>query len=412
MNKAPRYFIWDYILAMSVFAACTGPIISKLTMYFGFSLALSNFINAFATILPMFQLAGSLAYGMSTSPVHFLRHTNGIWRLYFPLVFFSVLLPGEEGKWMMVISYMLTVGILQFSNSAQVSWMSSCVDSQVGPDYYSKRETWYMVVFTAFFCIVSLAIDYAEKNQMLEKAFIGAGIFASIMMAISLCVLMRIPAPPTNPRKMPNWKGLLEPLMHKDFKRVILSNVAWNVSINFLFCFSVVYQVQVLKLSFFSIMLWTTIANTIRTLCIPAAGKLGEKIGWPRLKALCCVLMAVSGLVWAMTSRENSAYLYPVAMILCTLPYSGLSVGFMKTQIAASPEDSRSIYIAVLACMSGLAALIGSVVSSSALHYLENLPTPHPEYIFYVGIVVTLLAAVTFAIVRNPEERSTADDVQ
>ena len=401
MNKAPRYFIWDYILAISTFMVCTGPIISKLTMYFGFSLALSNLINGFTIFLPIVQMAGSIAYGMAASPVHFLRHTNGIWRLYFPLVFLSVLLPPEEGKWMMVISYMLAVGILQFALSPQTSWMSSCVDGQAPANYYARRETSYMMSFTVLFCVFSLVIDYAEKQGKLQNAFVLTGIFVSVMMLLSLSVMLRIPKPPTKPRRTPDLKALLEPFYYKEFKKVIASNVAWNFSVNFSFCFAMLYQVQVLKLSFFTIMLWTTAANLVRTAGTVAAGKMAERMGWPRVDGLSCVIMAVACLIWALTNPQNARYLYPAGIILCTLPYSGLAVGFMKTQLVHSPEDNRSIYVAVLAFMGGVAALAGSLISSSLLHFLEKLSTPRPEYIFYIGIAVSLLAAA--ACVRVPD---------
>ena len=92
MEKTPRDFIFDNLLSMSAYWACTGAIIASLTAYYGFSLALSNVVTGLSGTLPILQLAGGLAYERTTRPLRFLRLCNGTWRVLLPLVFFSVLL--------------------------------------------------------------------------------------------------------------------------------------------------------------------------------------------------------------------------------------------------------------------------------------------------------------------------------
>lgn len=62
MEKTPRDFIFDNLLSMSAYWACTGAIIASLTAYYGFSLALSNVVTGLSGTLPILQLAGGLAY--------------------------------------------------------------------------------------------------------------------------------------------------------------------------------------------------------------------------------------------------------------------------------------------------------------------------------------------------------------
>ena len=97
MEKTPRDFIFDNLLSMSAYWACTGAIIASLTAYYGFSLALSNVVTGLSGTLPILQLAGGLAYERTTRPLRFLRLCNGTWRVLLPLVFFSVLLPRTAG---------------------------------------------------------------------------------------------------------------------------------------------------------------------------------------------------------------------------------------------------------------------------------------------------------------------------
>ena len=87
MEKTPRDFIFDNLLSMSAYWACTGAIIASLTAYYGFSLALSNVVTGLSGTLPILQLAGGLAYERTTRPLRFLRLCNGTWRVLLPLVF-------------------------------------------------------------------------------------------------------------------------------------------------------------------------------------------------------------------------------------------------------------------------------------------------------------------------------------
>ena len=118
MEKTPRDFIFDNLLSMSAYWACTGAIIASLTAYYGFSLALSNVVTGLSGTLPILQLAGGLAYERTTRPLRFLRLCNGTWRVLLPLVFFSVLLPRTAGAPLMVV---LCVGHRHLSICMSVS---------------------------------------------------------------------------------------------------------------------------------------------------------------------------------------------------------------------------------------------------------------------------------------------------
>ena len=403
LKKTPGYFIWDNILAMSAYWACSGTIISSLSEYFGLSLALSNLIIGFTTILPIVQLAGGMAYGHAKNPLTFLRLSGGVWRLFLPAVFFSVLLPKSIGSIVMIISYMLAVGIYQYSASPQISWMSSCVDHQVSQSYYAHREMLFMAAYTVLFCVVSLTIDRTQKSNSLKEGFIGIGIVITILMVASLIVLFKIPAPPTDPKKAPALQELMEPFHDPVFRRVIICNMIWNVSYSFIGSFSSVYQVQVLKLSFVLIMIWVTVSNIARTLFTPLMACLAKRIGWRNVTAFCAFIMAVASVIWAANTRENMSIMYPVAIIMSTIPYAGINVGFLNMQIMTSPEESRSVYVSVLALLNGVGALVGSLICSFLLHKLEAVSPSAPRLIFYAGTFCTLAAMA--AILRVSDKK-------
>ena len=215
MEKTPRDFIFDNLLSMSAYWACTGAIIASLTAYYGFSLALSNVVTGLSGTLPILQLAGGLAYERTTRPLRFLRLCNGTWRVLLPLVFFSVLLPRTAGAPLMVVCYVLAIGIYQFACPSQTDWLVSSVEGRVRGDYYSVREMFFMLTYTGVFCAVSLIIDRAARHGAQQTGFLAVGVLETMLLAASLTVLLRLPAPerPEKEEPAPAVAALLEPLL-------------------------------------------------------------------------------------------------------------------------------------------------------------------------------------------------------
>lgn len=277
MEKTPRDFIFDNLLSMSAYWACTGAIIASLTAYYGFSLALSNVVTGLSGTLPILQLAGGLAYERTTRPLRFLRLCNGTWRVLLPLVFFSVLLPRTAGAPLMVVCYVLAIGIYQFACPSQTDWLVSSVEGRVRGDYYSVREMFFMLTYTGVFCAVSLIIDRAARHGAQQTGFLAVGVLETMLLAASLTVLLRLPAPerPEKEEPAPAAAALLEPLRNRRFRRVMLTNMVWSLSGMFIGGFAAVYQIQVLELTFFEIMVWVTAGNLCRVAVHSADGTSG-----------------------------------------------------------------------------------------------------------------------------------------
>lgn len=399
MEKTPRDFIFDNLLSMSAYWACTGAIIASLTAYYGFSLALSNVVTGLSGTLPILQLAGGLAYERTTRPLRFLRLCNGTWRVLLPLVFFSVLLPRTAGAPLMVVCYVLAIGIYQFACPSQTDWLVSSVEGRVRGDYYSVREMFFMLTYTGVFCAVSLIIDRAARHGAQQTGFLAVGVLETMLLAASLIVLLRLPAPerPEKEEPAPAVAALLEPLRNRRFRRVMLTNMVWSLSGMFIGGFAAVYQIQVLELTFFEIMVWVTAGNLCRSLCTPLMARLAARFGWKNVTALTIAMMACVAALWAAATRQNAAYLFPVLSILGAVPYAGMGVGFLKMQVATSPSATRSMYFSVNSLFNGASALLGSVLCSALIGVLEAYPPHALRCIFFVGLAGALAAAVMAA---------------
>ena len=273
----------------------------------------------------------------------------------------------------MVVCYVLAIGIFQFACPSQTDWLVSSVEGRVRGDYYSVREMFFMLTYTGVFCAVSLIIDRAARHGAQQTGFLAVGVLETMLLAASLTVLLRLPAPerPEKEEPAPAAAALLEPLRNRRFRRVMLTNMVWSLSGMFIGGFAAVYQIQVLELTFFEIMVWVTAGNLCRSLCTPLMARLAARIGWKNVTALTIAMMACVAALWAAATRQNAAYLFPVLSILGAVPYAGMGVGFLKMQVATSPSATRSAGLGAVLCAHRRAG--GLPAPRTALHLFCGL---------------------------------------
>lgn len=408
MNTAARGFLWDNLLCMSVYWSGAGTVIASLADYYALPLALTNLITGLTSTLLVVQLWGGLRYARACRKGTFLGISNSLWRILLPLVFFTVLLPPEVGRVAAICIFSLAVAIFQFGYPAQTEWMVGCVEGKVRASYYSTREMCFMLANSGVFCLVSLLLDKAQRDGERGRAFLAIGVLFTLIMAASLVVLSQLPYPPDSPGKPPKKLPIFRiAFSNGPFRAVVLTNTLWSFACIFIGNFATVYQVGVLHIRFFQIMLWTTVANIIRALLTPVMSKLAGRYTWRRVVGACMLLYALVALMWSCIIPETAPFLYPVACILNAIPFAAIGVGFLELQVDTAPPEHRSICFSVFYALSGVGALAGTVVCSALVQGLEQSAlsshTLGLRGIFLLGALCVGLSVVLIMRVTVPD---------
>lgn len=231
------------------------------------------------------------------------------------------------------------------------------------------------------------------------------GVVFAVLLAASLVVLFRLPAPAVQPQKSPALSALLLPLRDKGFRPLVWAAVAWNFCVMFVTGFSPVYQVQVLEVSFFQIMVCITLANTLRIFFTSLMGRLAGRLGWKRVNILCTAIVVVTAILWGFTTKENYLWRYPLLVVLEGVALSGLGVGYLEMHIAASPEEHRSVYVGLINLAGGASSLVGALACSGLIGVLELRSPEAIRSVFFGGAALGLVCI--FLLHRVPyHERS------
>ncbi|MEG0896298.1 MAG: MFS transporter [Ruthenibacterium sp.] len=406
MQKNARNFIWDCCFCMSAYWVCSGTVIASLTSYYDLPLALSNVLTGLTSTLLVLQLLGGYLYTRTRARFLFLRVINLLWRLFLPLVFFSVLLPKTIGAPVMIFTYFCGIAIYQFASPSQTDWLVGTVEGRVKRNYYAIREMFFMLAHTAVFCTASMLINHANLTQTYKTGFFTIACVITVLFGASIVTLFKLPAPENAPAApLPLRKSFIEPFRNKPFCGVLFTNMLWSFSSMFVGNFAAIYQIRILNLSFTQIMIWATVGNLIRAFFTPVLAKLSAVISWKRTVALCLVMLASVALGWMVVTPENITILFPILSILGAVPFAGLGVGFLELQVNTAPSASRSLYFSVTASMNGLASFIGSLVCSALIEAIVQMAPATVNStlrsIFCVGLVGALLSAVLALRIRS-----------
>lgn len=406
-EKIPGYFTADYSFSQLASALAVGTIIPKLTAYYDLPLALSNLIVGIPTSLGFMQIFGGYYYNQSKDKLKFIRTTASIWRLIIPFVFFSVLLPNALGAVCFVACFLIMWIFQHLGGSGYNSYLVSSTTGLIKTNYYSMRDMMFIPCYTVMLLVAGLLIDNTESSGNLKLGFIVFGVAMLIFSLLSMPYLFKFLPKIENKNEAPKisfLKSITLPLKDKPYRYVLAFHVCWNFFSVFWGNFGSIYQVRILELNYMFITICMTAASVLRIVCIPLFAKFADRFSWKVATIVSYGIMFCHLIVWTFVTKENAYILYPIVVVLGTIPWAALGIGMFKFQIANTKEETRSTYFSVNSTLCGLTAAFAGICSSATLAVLENSFENPPYYIIFIIGAAGLVFTSTFIFKAHYEE--------
>lgn len=405
MNKDPApLFLTEHILSMTAYWVCTGPVLAKLTEYLALPLGVSNMITQLTSTLLMLQLVGGACYGRTKNRRRYLIASNLAWRGCLALTCFTVLLPQGIGGMAMVVLFLCAQVVFQLCSPAQTAWEINAVDGHVGASFYTRRETWFMGVYTLFMCGAELLVALADTNAKLQRSFVWIGSIIAVLLLAATRLLPLLPNPEPAESAMP-LRALAGPLRSRAFRSVVVSGTLWSLANVFVGSLSNLYAVRILKMDFFAVMLWSTLGNLLRAIFTPPAARMAGWIGWRKTLTAYIMLALVLALGWWRITPSTADFLYPVLTLLGSIPVGGLTLGLFRLQVEHSPAATRSVYFSANSAVNGTVCLVGASICSALIDAIDHGYLSFGiNSLFLVG--AALMAATILSVWRLPQSKS------
>ena len=381
--RLKKYYYAEYQFSQSAYGILSD-LMATLTGHFGFSVSASNLLMSVGNFTIPLQIFGTARYLLTRNRGRFLRLSISLWRILLPLIFFCVRLPGSVGAAAMAIFYTATVACYQFSVSPYTEWVITTVGERVSENFYMVRSTIWLITYTVASLFVGIYVDRMREMGRLGDGIGAVGCIMAVLIAASLICFLRCPVDAEHrgtSEKLTEIFGMA--LKNRAFLRVMCIYAAATLSAAFFNGFATLYRVRVLDVGLFELTLWSTVGYVLRVLISPWITAAARRIGWARILGLTYVLMAATSACFALASADG--ILLPVLSVLIVMPHTVYEVGYLKLEIAATPQENRSVYFTVKALSGCVVSVLASLICTALIGVLEARSPELLRYLFFIG---------------------------
>jgi MFS family permease len=380
--------------------------------------------------------AGELAFGLISAlpvlasllqlPVSFLAQKSGRYKLIFMIggviqrvswlvvAFIPYMLPvGDSRLWMLIVLVTLAAMGGSFVANTHMSLMGSVVPIDIRGRYITTRQR----VCTAFSLVIGLGIafvlDYMPGFMGYTVVFSAGGIFglADILMYSGY----KFPIP-KNPAGSEFLKGVKACFTSAKIRNLLIFWVSWSLVVNISAPFFAKYAIDILSLSYISIILLGQVtANILSLLVVSRWGVFLDRYGGVPLMMISGVCSTLSISVWLFAVPGSVLPLF-LFHFFGGIFWCANEACMVNMQFSHTPDKGRAVALAVYAVLTSIAIAAAFIIGGALLEFFSPImekagrvfmgtPFDHYKLTFCISLVLRMLVlAILLPRVWNEKE--------
>ncbi len=418
-NKALNYSIIDGALS-AVMGSLAGGV-----FLMGFALKVLNANTqqiGILAALPMFanlvQIIGSIIIektGKKKVLCFLSILLNRVLWVLIILLPFAIFAPlGDWRIWVLVGVIAVSSVFGSLAGVAWTAWMSDLVPENVRGTYFGKRNMIASACGMVFILLGGKLIT-AWENRFGEDnpyGFIVLFILGLAAGLVSIVFLSRVPEA-EGPAKAESGKFdfsvFFKPLKDRNFLMLILFVSAWMFSIQLAGPFYGVFMIENLKINFTNITIFGTFATFATLFMMKIWGPISDKMGNKPVIIVSSWFLAAVPFIWILAVPGK--YYVPVltAHVISGAFMAGSALSQFNILIKLSPQEGRSVYLALFAAITGLVGAVAPIVGGSLSNALQgvnytlgNYNISNLQVIFVISAVLQVVILFLILKVREP----------
>jgi HEAT repeat protein/MFS family permease len=285
----------------------------------------------------------------------------------------------KPGALTMLLVVVAVSWVLQsLCSPAWTAWMNDLVPKGLRARYFSRRSLLIGLFSLVAAPLAGHLLDIGEKVVGPATAFALLFLAAGVFGTADGIALLRQPEPPprtTGSRPSLNLEYFRAPLRDKPFARFLLVFALWVFAQSIAGPFYAVYQLEVLKMSFFEVQILSGVAAAVTLLTLPAVGYLTEKYGNAPIYTIAYGALTITPLFWVGTRAGHpglSVTLLVIGQAISGAAGAGMGISQFNLLLSLSPGNQMARYTAVWGTIVGAAGfagpLVGGAIADAAKH--------------------------------------------
>lgn len=289
--------------------------------------------------------------------------------LYLPIAF----LPSLGGRWAPEARMAMAMGLLaasaalsNYAGPFSYSWLADLIPRPVLNRFWGRRQ----VAMHIAWVIASVAVTaylYATRQS-------AVGVFRTLVLAAvaagvaDILLFLRVREPPNlEDRSISFARSFRQPLADAEYRPFLVYSCFWNFAAMLAASFMQLYVLKTLGLAAWKTALIWCLGGIGVALASPLWGRLADRYGHRPIINACIPLKTGIVLVFMALTPDNVVWLLPTAFLLDGLLNAGTMVANNGYMLTHAPESNRSMFIAAITGLSGLAGGLGAMVGGVLL---------------------------------------------
>lgn len=415
-----RRFVIEGCLANSIYTLTSGAYLVGYASYLGASDQFNGILVALPLLANIIQMFSPLLFEKLSRRKGFVVALSLFYRTLLGLMMFIPLITDSKPLRLMILGVMYFIAYCAcgFLSPAAGSWIISLVHERQRGRYFGIRDMCILASSSAMSLVMGRILDWFKSNQQDYIGFVVVFSVALVITIFNFLTLKSIKEPEvTALNKDLNLKRLITiPLKDKQFRKVVILNIVWNLSVQFSLPFFSVYMVNGLKLSYTYIMIVGIILSGVQSYSARIWGKISERKGWEFTTVASMAALGIVHLSWIFINENTYFLIIPFVQVLAGIGWAGVNLSLFNIQFKYAPQEGRTVFVGFNAALAGAAgffsALMGSVivgVLSSVKLDIKVTVLDNMLIIFGISGLMILSCAAFFAWWFKDKARVTED---
>lgn len=419
-KKSRNKFIAADAMNQMIANLCGGTYLMALLSYLGVSDGTIGIILSLGSLAAVFQLV-ILKFVQRIEKYKPYVVITIFQRLWLGALFLVPFIGGNiKVKAIIVIFLFLFAQIWsQTGNTVSISWMALLVPNESRGRFLACKEA--IAVFSAVFStfVMGIVFDaFADGNMKYAFGVNGGVLILLALINTFLFLFMKDPRlvltneegrelhgslarKARKERQMPQspiWEMLGDAFRSAGFRRVLIMTVLWNVCYFIIVPFMASYNINDLGLSFTFVTLINLVTTVLRVLILPVMGKFSDRKGAEKAMSVSLAVLMAAYILYAFTVPSNAVGMYFAATLVSAIGWSYVGAGLLNIQLKYLEESKQTEHYTILSAISGLTAIIISIVSGEILDFLQKHRVTIGGTELYAQQVLNVVGAVFILI--------------
>ena len=290
-----------------------------------------------------------------------------------------------------------------FLTPSRVNWQMSLVDDNKRGSFTARKEIVSLIGGMIFSQSSGILLDHFKAKGEMQTCFIIFCIMIIVLSFLHLLVMLLTKEPEPEVVQRPKEFGEICRLVfgNVNLRRVVIFDVLFIISTVSLHFYSI-YLVRTFGLPYTYITAIAILHAAFRASVSHFLGRLADKKSWAYMFRVCMTVLAAGFVVFAICSKENVRYLYPVFSLCYAFSMGGTNAGKTNLCLDYAAREDRRYILGIQSAISGICGFCVTLLVSLLVERVEKNGnmlfgiSVYPQQILFIFSAVMLLCLAFF----------------